>query len=589
MSNDKEQVESQKNRDSSDRRNENQEKSLQKSLSEVQDSRKQGIKTEDQSINNSQKTVKNEIDRDNPLQIVDNSEKKQIKGLELDADGNVSKYTDKLGETYKKDEKGQWMRFGLLSPQGEPVESVKLDEKGNLNITFKFQKDDSGSESVSITKQILPDGSEKTIYPKSMTLTTREDNDKTKVVTVYRPENGETPCGTLQTVKFSVLDPNKPPMCSEFTAPDGTVYKANGQVDDKGHYLFDKYSQGEKDEKFKGYVSADTDGCAVVFNQNEGANPKTIRYLPDGTVAFGSDSKNRTVMLVDGRTIERTETSGLATMTTRLPADGSTTKVEFDRQGLANKITYTTKDGQTSTYSRFDGDADFTAYVRYGGTSGWYDEKGNIVDMKEQKFLDFQIEGGSKIRLDEEGLADKFTSKGRNPIEERPLIQEVPENYKELLEKRFDRCRNDASLTTPIQGSWTFKNLTQDDGDWDDKRYGVQYEQWGNAAWGMYANELGYEFEDANLGVGVYKIFSGKSRLNWISTSGQDPRDYRVSKDGFELRERQRNQSEDQVLKSKDADVELPTIPSAPKDNNNVAIRNVRRDAAQSYSISKAS
>lgn len=591
MSDDTKQAEIQKKKDSSDSERENQEKSSQKSLSEVQDSLKQGVTREDQSIRNSQKTVESEIDKDNPLQIVDSSEKKQIKGLEVDAEGNAVKYTDKLGETYKRDENGQWMRYGLLSPQGEPVENVKLDEKGNLNITYRIQNDEPNSESPPdlVTKQILSDGSEKTIYPKSMTVTTREDNDKTKVVTVFRPEDGRTPCGPLQTVKFSELDPSKPPMCSEFTAPDGSVYRANGQVDKKGHYLFDKFKDNVQDKNFEGYVSADTDGCAVVFNNKEGANPKTIRYLPDGTVAFGKDAKNRTVMLLDGTTIERSESNGTATMTTRRAADESTTKVEFDDSGLANKVTYTTKDGQTSTFTRFDGNFDNKGNPTSNKKVGWYDENSNFVDMKEQKFLDLEVVDGSKIRLDESGLAGKFTSAGNNPIEKRPLIQEVPDNYKNLLEKRFDMCRNDSDLTTPISGSWNFKDLTQDDGDWDDKRYGRQYEQWGNAAWGMYANELGYEFEDANLGVGVYKIYSGKSRLSWISTSGQDPRDYRVSKEGFELREKQRNQSEDQQLTSERGNVELPSMPAAPKVNSNVAIRNLRRESVQSYPVSKAS
>ncbi len=592
MSNDNEQKEFQNKRDSRESEKENQENSSLKSLTEVQDAQRNGAKTEDQSIKNSQKTVKNEIDKDNPLQIVDSSEKKQIKGLELDADGNAVKYTDKLGETYKMDSNGQWMRYGLLSPQGEPVENVKLDEKGNLNITYRIQKDESDSQSKPelITKQISPDGSEKTFYPKSTTITTREDDDKVKVVTVYRPEDGRTPCGALQTVKFSVLDSNKPPMCSEFTAPDGSVYKANGQLDKDGHYLFDKFSNGIRDENFNGYVSADSDGCAVVFNSNPDAKPRCIRYLPDGTVAFGSSSKERTVMLVDGTTIEnKIETNGTATMTTHRANDESTTRVEFDRLGLANKITYTTKDGQTSTYSRFDGDFDDKGNPVSTRELGWYDANGNLVDMKEQPFLDFEAVDGSKVRLDEKDLPQKFTSKGNNPIEERPLIQEVPENYKDLLENRFNSCRNDSALTTPIAGSWTFKNLTQDDGDWDDKRYGRQYEQWGNAAWGMYANELGYEFEDANLGVGVYKIFSGKSNLSWISTSGQNPRDYKVSKEGFELREKQRNQSEDLPLKSNDEGVDLPSLPSAPKVNNNIAIRNMRRESNQSYSMYKAS
>lgn len=546
--------------------------SSQNSSNEVQDAQKQGIKPADQSLKAAQKTVTNEIDRERPFELVDgNSEKREVKGLELDNDGQPVKYTDKLGETYIRRD-GQWYRHSLLAPDGEPVQDVKLDNGGNLNIIYNIPKDaaDPNSATDQVTKQIRPDGTEKTIYPYAQTITSRE-SDGTRVVTVLRKDETENgPClAPLQTVKFAVVEHKdeqpRPPECVYFQDSQYNTYEMDRET---GKWT-KKDAAGNVDESWQGKVTADSDGCAVVYNTNlKGTDQASIRYFPDGTVANAKDAKNRTLTLTDGTTVQNSEGGAFTppTMTTTRP-DGSVTKVEFDHEGHPTQVTYT-KDGETSVYHREDPLGGDGMPIR-SEVPVWYDKDGNQVNIDDKTV--FTAPNGKQVDLAQKGTAQNFTSAGNNPIEYRPLIQEVPENYESLLQSRLKECRDNA-------GNLNMYQRTKDNGDWDDKQVGRQYEEWGNAAWGMYANEMGYEFDEANAAVGLYKIGSGKSRIEWAAskTLGQNPRDYELTKRGFELREKQRQQSPDQPLQSSQG-VDLPRIPVAEQ-NRNIEYRNARRD-----------
>lgn len=542
--------------------------SSRKSSNEVQDLQKQGVKPADPSLNVAQSTIDSEIDKDRPFELVDNSEKPQLKGLELDPNGELKKYTDSLGETYIKHD-GKWHRHGLLSPEGEPVEDVKLDKDGNLNIIYRVPKDDANpnSEIDLVTKQIRPDGTEKTIYPNSQTLTSRE-SDGTRVVTVLRGEDSETGgCKSpLQTVKFAIVDEKKPPQCVYFQDAQYNTYEMDRET---GKWT-KKDAAGNVDENWKGTVTAESDGCAVVFNDNLADTDRaSFRYFPDGTVVNAKDSKNRTLTLTDGTTIQNSAGNAIApTLLTTTRPDGSITRVEFDRDGHPTQVTYT-KDGDTKTYHRKERNDISGRTIRLKDPV-WYDQDGQQVNIDDKTVL--TAPNGKQVNLAQKDVAGQFTSAGNNPIEYRPLVQEVPENYETLLRTRFEECRN-------YPGDVNMYYKTRDGGDWDDKKVGRQYEAWGNAAWGMYANEMGYEFDQANAKVGLYKIGTGKSRVEWVfsKTNGQNPHDYELTRRGYELREKQRQLSPDQPLKSSQ-DVDLPDIPAA-EENWNIKYRNAKRES----------
>ena len=114
--------------------------------SEVQDLQRNRDATTDKSLKDSQKTVTEQLDGNNPFEIVDGKESRKIKGLALDENGQVKQFEDQMGEVYRKDENGKWSRFGLLSPNGEEkLEDVKMDGD-NLNITYRIPKDDANPD-----------------------------------------------------------------------------------------------------------------------------------------------------------------------------------------------------------------------------------------------------------------------------------------------------------------------------------------------------------------------------------------------------------------------------------------------------------
>jgi hypothetical protein len=566
LTNNKKEQDVEKRKDANDKEEEAKSKSSQKSSDEVQELQRKGLKSSDKSLDDARNAVKSEIDRDNPLELVEGNERRGIKGLELDKDGQPAKYKDSLGETYVKRD-GAWYRHGLLSPEGERVEDVKLDKEGNLNITYKVPEDDANpnSKTDSVTRQIRPDGTESTLYPNSKTLTSRE-SDGTKVVTVLQKEEieGGVCKAPLQTVKFAVVDQSKPPQCVYFQDAQNNTY----EMDRNTKEWTKKDASGNKDENWQGKVTADSDGCACVFNNNlAGTEQASLRYFPDGTVANAKDSKNRTLTLTDGTTIQNSSGNTLesSTMTAKRP-DGSTTKIDFDRDGNATQVSYT-KDGQTQIFHRQD-PTGINGVPMRSRDAVWFDADGRQVNIDDKTVL--SAPNGKQVNLAQMGTPEQFTSAGNNPIEYRPLIQEVPENYESLLQARLKECRDNA-------GNWNMYKKTHDGGEWDDKQAGGQYQAWGNAAWGMYANEMGYEFANANAAVGMYKILSGKSRIDWAAsdTLGQNPADYELTKRGYELRERQR-QNQDVPLKSSQG-IDLPHIPDAEK-NPNIEMRNARRE-----------
>lgn len=517
--------------------------------SEVQDLQRKRDATTDKSLKDSQKTVTEQLDGNNPFEIVDGKESRKIKGLALDENGQVKQFEDQMGEVYRKDENGKWSRFGLLSPNGEEkLEDVKMDGD-NLNITYRIPKDDANpdGEADLVTKQVRPDGSEVTVYPNAKTVTTHENGLRTvKVLNESGDENKP-----MQIVKFAVIPghENEPPQPIFFQDPEGNVYERCGDAP------WTKTDKNGNITNFDGKVQADSDGKVTLLPNAKGE--KSLGFLPNGTrieTLKTESTTERILTLSDKTTIENKidERSGKATMTTTRP-DGTVTKVDFDKGGSATSYS-TTKDGVTSSYKRE------TLWYGDGGTlytKRWLDTNGNVIepDAATTKLAFNKTE----VDLLQDNNPDNFRPRGNNPIEYRPLIEEVPENYKDILESRLKTCREQ-----PFEyktNEW-FKDMVKDNGDWDDKKHGRQYQAWGNVVWGMEANELGYEFEIANAAVGLYKIGEGKTRPEWVfsKTLGQNPMDYEYSKRGFELREQQR---------------QTDNLPENP----NITKRNQRREA----------
>lgn len=451
----------------------------------------------------------------------------QTETLLLDENGKPKQYTDAMGETYVRRAEG-WYRYSLVSPDGDRLENFHVDHQGNVDITYKIQKNDAKAEDGYdfVKRQVLADGSEITMYdtdsnnepdfdkPNSVTKTTREGDAK-----VIEVMNGDQP---VQTVKFKVVDEDEPPQLVYFEDPDKNVYVREGKAWTKNGAAWD------------GKVTAESDGGALVLN---GKPDKTSqRFLPDGTRVDAVDKDHRTVKLTDGTTIKNDISSdGTAVMTTTKP-NGSVIQVKFNRCGQSYEVAYS-QDGQTSVFTK-------------GADGQWLSSEKQPVSIEDKTKL--AAPNGEVVYLDADGTPEKFTSAGANVIEHRTFVPEVPENYEKLLQARLTQSKEDP-------GYLSLYSKTKDGGSWDDKQSGGQYQTWGNVAWGMYAEEMGFDHEDANKWVGWYKYLNSKSNPEWKDTYGQNPADYKLTKAGYELRQRQKR-SNSQVATSPEG-VRLPSVP----------------------------
>jgi hypothetical protein len=129
----------------------------------------------------------------------------------------------------------------------------------------------------------------------------------------------------------------------------------------------------------------------------------------------------------------------------------------------------------------------------------------------------------------------------------RAVVQEMPSNWKQLLAERTEEARNHPYEFFNITDALSFiKEKTEDKGDWDDKQKGGQFQAWGNVAWGVYASEMGFSYDQSIWYNGLAKNLNGKTNADWGSpldilnpfagetTYGQNPADAELIKRGYQ-------------------------------------------------------
>lgn len=369
--------------------------------------------------------------------------------LTLDADCQPIKFSDRNDDQIEKRADGKWYRTNIINPAGEELADFKVDEKGNIAITYQMPKDENDpSQGKDYVQRIIrPDGSEFTSYDTgtdqgkfttaaSSTLTTFEGTTKTMVV---MNATGET----VQSLKYNGDD------LIEFTAPDKSRFAAT----------FDDAS------KVNGWQKFSEANVSIPFNGDAHA----VKANSNGEVIV------RDELLKD----KSAQDNGCKYATRFLP-DGS-------------KI--------TSSCKSDDGSRD-------------------IVD-------------GSECKLE------------REP--HRAVVQEMPSNWKQLLAERTEEARNHPYEFFNITDALSFiKEKTEDKGDWDDKQKGGQFQAWGNVAWGVYASEMGFSYDQSIWYNGLAKNLNGKTNGEWgspldilnpfagESTYGQNPADAELIKRGYQ-------------------------------------------------------
>ncbi len=497
--------------------------------------------------------------------------------LKLDKDGMPAQITDRNGEKFVKRADNQWYRESMLYPNGEKLDRVYVDPATkDISITYNIPKNENQESdgSTLVRRTIKSDGKEVTQYDinpgaeidtkpdtkfdtkfdtktytesdtaKFTTITTREGNKKTIEV--------ETDGKTLQTLTFEKDEKTGFDQLVKFVAPDNSVYEKTGK------------SWSKDGRPVDGTLKADNNG-AVKLTYNKGyveqnpdkANATAARFLPNGT-RIESDTdcppKMRTIFAKNGTKIE-VSTNGVE-VNSVVTEDGVPMNVPSGKRFI-DSVKVTQSDG---TYSKVS-----------------YNQSGDPVTLNDsplQKINNVWVDGAGKpvlqlqtsdgpVDLNHAKQAERYRS-GDNDLEQRPLIQELPDNYQQLLaarlyESSFYNYSSVLDLGNPA-GPQRLSTLafiykkTHDSGEWDDKQQGGQYQRWGNVAWGMYADKCGIPYNDAIWYNGLAKAGNGKRESEWGSptdwnpldnwydsgkTYGQNPADARLIKFGYEQLEKQ--------------------------------------------------
>lgn len=532
------------------------------SLKREKKDRKDEGTTEDGSLKHARKCVN---DKFGACQIVDNrrpQEKEQkpvgqpnetiemrsgekVSRLQLDGNGKPKQFNDQNGDTIVRKEDGKWYRQNVMNRDGELLHDFSVDENKNVNITYKVQKDenDAGAGYDYVRKQVRTDGTEQASYktnikkgedpdfskPDVVTLTTREGN--TKTITALKPDGQP-----LQSLKYEGDN------LVAFNAPGGTRFQ---RVEEGGKQVWKKSEASGEVSTFDGTVKSDSNGSVIVRDSSlAGKNSDQFarRYLANGTQVNSDDGtppKIRTVTTAEGLLIQTTNGEGGKQTTFRYPT-GQEVNIKYN----GGKITQVS--GSTA-----NGAIDMSL------------KDGQWVSSDNRAIKDVRIEGDQIVIESGDGKSQYIDSRakvnsleaGETPpfkdSEHRTLVQELPENWEQLLKERTDEAAKHPFFSTKDPISWTslkwlYDRTNTNDGDWDDKQKGGQYQQWGNFAWGCYASAMGLDYDNGIWLNGIVKKWNGASKDEWGKpwdmdgidlekgkAYGQNPADARHIKEGY--------------------------------------------------------
>lgn len=498
-----------------------------------------------------------------PNEVVETVSGDKVERLELDDSGLPKLFVDRNGDQIEKRSDG-WYKVGLLSPEGEKLEHFSVDADRNVTIISRIPRQENNSESgFNYARRVIDaNGVERTYYsvngdskverPDYETSTSREGAVKTVEVI----KDGKV-------LQAAIFENNK---LTSFTAPDKTVYTRTG-VDENGKPTWSRKDASGNTTEFNGNIKVDNDGYAFISTKDG----PSAKYFANGTSINSNDGSTiRTLTTPQGATITRDASNPEAKTITNTNLDGSSVSVLFSQQE-ATQVTVKDSNGD-STFTR-SGD-------------GWLDSEGQDVTEKVRSLTNVKLDDCNILDITKGESLDKLKLPDSIVLEKRAILQEIPDNWQELLKERLSYCANPMFRQdgpNKPSGLYMLYSKTKDNAEWDDKQNGSQYQAWGNVAWGMYAAQTRMDFEDSIWWNGAVKKISGKSQSGWGSpmdifkdvdtsslayvgplqesdeksfdlesgkTYGQNPADAKLIKKGY-----------DQFDKFKQPDKPLPTNP----------------------------
>ncbi len=311
----------------------NEKRSSQNMLEEVDKERREKPASKEKQNNNSEtnadkllgsQTNFEVVAKDKPIgkpnEVIEYKSGDKTEKLELDDSGMPKKFTDRSGETIEKDKDGNWIKIGILSPKGEPLENFSVDAEHNISITYRVAVDENKTDAGNnfVKRVIKPDGTEETSYSTSGDNKVSSPDYQTRLTRdgEYKSLDAIKDGKVIQSAKFKGDD------LVSFAAPDKTKYDLVGS---EGGKYWQKTSPDGTVTKVAGNVKVDNDGTAFVENKNETTKEfQTQRFLANGTrINSPIDASSRTITTAEGEVFKRDSSNPKVPTFTKTTADGN--------------------------------------------------------------------------------------------------------------------------------------------------------------------------------------------------------------------------------------------------------------------------